>query len=72
MRKSILYIFLAACLISCTKEIIETMEDTPASTPMSFNITVLEKPDTLEDVFDVPSSVPTIDGFTTKSKEELQ
>lgn len=46
MRKSILYIFLAACLISCTKEIIETVEDTPASTPMSFNITVVEKPDT--------------------------
>ncbi|HBY32270.1 MAG TPA: phosphoribosylformylglycinamidine synthase, partial [Clostridiales bacterium] len=31
----------------------------------------MDKPETLEDVFDVPTSVPTIDGFTTKSKEEL-
>ena len=31
----------------------------------------MDKPETLEDVFDVPSSVPTIDGFTSKSKEEL-
>lgn len=30
-----------------------------------------EKPETLEDIFDVPTEVPTIEGFTTMSHEEL-
>ncbi len=31
----------------------------------------MEKPHTLEEVFDVPTSVPTIEGFTSKTKDEL-
>ena len=41
-----LYVFLTAGIVSCSKEIIETVEDTPTAVPMSFNITVVEKPDT--------------------------
>ena len=41
-----LFVFLTAGIISCSKEIIETVEDTPTAVPMSFNITVVEKPDT--------------------------
>ncbi len=41
-----LFVFLTAGIISCSKEIIETVEDTPSAVPMSFNITVVEKPDT--------------------------
>lgn len=46
MRKLMLFVFLTAGIISCSKEIIETVEDTPTAVPMSFNITVVEKPDT--------------------------
>jgi hypothetical protein len=46
MRKLMLFVFLTAGIISCSKEIIETVEDTPSAVPMSFNITVVEKPDT--------------------------
>ena len=54
MKKAILYLCLAAGLMSCAKELdmatvaeeASTVEETPAGVPMTFNITVSDEPET--------------------------
>jgi len=46
MKKFLLYLCLAAGLVSCVKELTPAVEDEPAGVPVTFNITVSDGPDT--------------------------
>ena len=46
MKKIILYLCLAAGLVSCAKELTPAIEDDPAGVPVTFNITVSDGPET--------------------------
>jgi len=46
MKKIILYLCLAAGLVSCAKELTPAIEDEPAGVPVTFNITVSDGPET--------------------------